>query len=34
MKARVIQSYVVNFLCQKVQFVWPDSDYIGKIDTY
>ena len=29
---RVIQTYVVNFICQKVQFFWPDSDYMGKIN--
>ena len=28
----MIQTYVVNFICQKVQIFWPDSDYMGKID--
>ena len=28
----MIQTYVVNFTCQKVQSFWPDSDYMGKID--
>jgi hypothetical protein len=26
----VIQTYVVNFICQKVQICWPDSDYMDK----
>ena len=21
-----------NFICQKMQFFWPDSDYMGKIN--
>jgi hypothetical protein len=29
---RVIQTYVVNYICQKVQKFWPDSDYMGKIN--
>ena len=28
----MIQTYVVNFICQKVQFFQPDSDYMGKIN--
>ena len=29
---RVIQTYVVNFICQKVQTFWADSDSLGKIN--
>ena len=29
--SRVIQTYVVNFICQKVQNFWADSDYLGEI---
>ena len=29
---RVIQTFVANFICQKVQIFWPDSDYMGKIN--
>ena len=29
--SRVLQTYVVNFICQKVQNFWADSDYLGKI---
>ena len=32
MAARVIQTYVVNFICQKVQTFWTDSDSLGKIN--
>ena len=28
----MIQTYVVNFICLKVQVFWPDSDYMGKIN--
>ena len=28
----MIQTYVVNFICQKVQFFWSDTDYMGKIN--
>ena len=27
----MLQTYVVNFICQKVQNFWADSDYLGKI---
>ena len=30
--SRVIQTYVVNFICQKVQTFWADSDSLGKIN--
>ena len=30
--SRVLQTYVVNFICQKVQKFWADSDYLGKIN--
>ena len=29
--SRVLQTYVVNFICQKVQKFWEDSNYVGKI---
>ena len=29
---RVIQTYVVNFICQKLQNFWADSDSLGKIN--
>ena len=29
---RVIQTYVVNFICQKVQTFWADSDSLCKIN--
>ena len=29
---RVIQTYVVNFVCQKLQNFWADSDSLGKIN--
>mgnify|MGYP006864189594 CR=1 FL=1 len=29
---RAIQTYVVNFTCQKVQNFWADSDSLGKIN--
>ena len=29
---RVLQTYVVNFICQKVQIFWADSDYVGRIN--
>ena len=32
--ARVIQTYVVNFICQKVQTFWADSDSLGKINDF
>ena len=32
MIARVIQTYVVNLIYQKVQKFWTDSDYLGKIN--
>ena len=28
----MIQTYVVNFICQKVQTFWADSDSLGKIN--
>ena len=28
---RLLQTCVVNFICQKVQNFWADSDYLGKI---
>ena len=31
--ARVLQTYVVNFISQKVNHFWTDSDYMGKINT-
>jgi hypothetical protein len=30
---RVLQTYVVNFICQKVQHFQADSEYLGKINT-
>ena len=29
---RVLQTYVVNFICQKVQHFLADSEYLGKIN--
>ena len=29
---RVLQTYVVNFICQKVQHFQADSGYVGKIN--
>ena len=29
---RVLQTYVVNLICQKVQDFHADSDYVGKIN--
>ena len=31
-QTRVIQTYVVNFVGQKVQMFWPDYDYMGEIN--
>ena len=28
----MLQTYVVNFICQKVQNFWADSDSLGKIN--
>ena len=30
---RVLQTYVVNFISQKVQHFQADSEYLGKINT-
>ena len=30
--SRVLQTYVVNLICQKVQDFHADSDYVGKIN--
>ena len=30
---RVLQTYVVNFICQKVQQFQADSEYLGKSNT-
>ena len=32
MQSRVLQTYVVNFICQKLQQFWAYSDYMGKIN--
>ena len=29
---RVLQTYVVNLICQKVQIFQADSDYVGRIN--
>ena len=31
--SRVLRTYVVNFICQKVQSFQADSEYLGEIDT-
>ena len=32
LNSKVLQTYVVNFICQKVQNFWADSDSLGKIN--